>query len=866
MSAPTPPPRWALRLLRGFCHPDYLEDIEGDLMERYQRYVDQYGVKTARRRFVQEVALLFRFNLLRPFPGLTFQFYFPMLRHYFLIALRNVNKQRLYSALNISGLSLGLACFILIILFVQHEYSYDQFFPEAEQIHYVIQRQPNNEYMGSNYFSMTPAGLAPAMKSSFPEVRAATSISTRPALLSREEQHFFEDAMWVDQQFFKVFQLELLQGDTAQALTDPYSIVLSQSLAKKIFGVKNPIGERLVFQQDTSYTVTGVIADFPKTSSFQFSFLINFQSDERFLGERENQVWNNSSYYTFLRMNRQGDVQALNTKLVPLIAEHEREAGFSAPNEFTVHKLSELHLQSHVNMDIGEKGSKKQIRLLTLIGSLILLLACMNYMNLAIAQSIRRAKEVGLRKVIGAYRKQIRNQFFVESILIAFLALGIAMGWVYGLLPYFGQLLEREITFHFWEQTWLLPGLFALVAAVGILAGSYPALYMASLPPVDTLKSKLKGLGGHTGLQRVLITAQYVISITLIICSLVVKEQLDYIQNKELGYNKEHILAIRIHDQSILEDHKALAQALRQHPNVQALTLSSSLPIQVDASTLLQKIEGKDPEEDLRIYDMRATPGLLDVFDIELIAGKAIDMEDASGYLLNETAVRAMGWTPETAIGKTFEDWEKRKVTGVVKDFHMHSMELSVKPLMLRPNLFWLPYLSVKIHPEGLSETLAFLQQSLAEFSPYPFEYQFVDEHFDQLYRAEQRLGESFALFTLLAIIIASLGLFGLAAFHTEMRTKEIGVRKVLGASSGSIVALLTRNVMLMVVLAFGIAIPIAWWSMDQWLQGYVYRVEMPWWVFGLAGAMAIVIAFVTVSYLSIRAAGKNPVHTLRSE
>lgn len=863
------PPAWVDRLLESFCSPHLLEEVQGDLHELFEKWVQKYGVRRAKWLYVLHALKFFRpYSIKR----LSFNNPYAMLKNYFIIAIRNLRKQKLYSFINIGGLAVGLASFLLIMVFVQHELSYDNFYKNADRIHRIVQRQTGNDYLGTDYFAVTPAPLAAVLLDEFSEITNATIVNDQMSLLQLDDQSYWEKGIWADAHFFEVFDFPLLQGNIEIVLAQPYSIVLTSSLAHKIFGEENPLGKTLLFQNEDTYTVTGIMPDLPDNSSLQYEFITTIQSESHFAEQLKQQRWGSNSYYVFFTLAEGINPQQLQTKLAlsGIPQKFQTDNSYPFHDEYYVHALSDLHLQSGINFDIGLKGDKKYIYLFSIIAVLILLLACINYMNLAVARSIKRAREVGLRKVIGAARLQLMFQFLGESILIAFLALLLALALVQVLEPFFSQLVERSITLDFLGNSILLPGLIVLMIAVGIFSGSYPAIFMSRLEPVKVLKGKVDGRTSNVRVQRLLIIGQYAVSIALVMSSLVIYYQLQYMQQKELGYEKEHVVTVGVRDHSLLQNYDVIRNEWLSNSNILAMTASNSLPTNVGSSTIINDEDGSGKEDDLAIYEWRVNYDFLKVFGIELVAGRTFSPEIASdveeGYIINETAAHALGWTPEEAIGKQFTHNGTETVIGVVKDFHMHSMHIAIQPLMIHYGTSWLSNISLKVSPDDLPETITMLEKTVKRFSPYPFDYKFLDEHFDQLYKADVRLGETFGFFTILALLIASLGLFGLAAFTAEQRTKEIGIRKVLGASVRNIVTLLSTDFLRLVALSFLLATPIAWFAMHQWLQDFAYRIDIQWWMFALAGIMAIVIAGFTISYQSIRAAIADPVDSLRNE
>ncbi|GAB5528090.1 MAG: ABC transporter permease [Roseivirga sp.] len=862
----TIPPKLAERLLSWVCKAEYLEEIIGDLYEYHDEILEHSAWKRNLLYWFHTVNFLKPWALKSFSGGQTLNNY-GMLKNYFKITWRSLLRQKLYSSINIGGLAIGLTCFILIFLYVQHERSYDHFYEGSENIYRIYKKNADYEYMGTNKQAYMTVGMAPELVSGFPEVVNATTIKGQSALISVGENHFHQEGMRADTAFFDVFGIELLRGNPQTALSVAESMVITESLAEKLFGEADPLGESVLFHNRWSFIVTGVMADLPTNSSLRYSFITPMLSSGQYTREINGDRWNNFDYYTFLRTAPGADPKALEAKFPQLIDTYHKDYPFQL--SYHAQPIADLHLETEVNSDIGIKGNPQYVSLFSFIAVVVLLLACFNYMNLAIARSIKRAKEVGLRKVIGAVRRQLIFQFIMESVLISFLALLLALVLTSFTLPGFAHWLERPIELNLFQDRWLVPGLLLLTVIVGTVSGSYPALFMSSLKPVDVLKGKTSKKTSGMGLQKVLVIAQYATSIVLVVGSLVISRQFSYIQDKELGYDTDHVVVINMLDRKILEVMDELKAEWLRNPRILGVTATAELPTNVTSGTIARP-EGTTKEEGIEIYRARVDHDYINVFDIELLTGRGFSPDISSDLetsrILNESAARAFGWTPEEAIGKQIREITPKTVIGVVKDFHMHSMHMEIGPLMLMMRDNWFAYMAVKVRPEQLTETLSFLEESVATHSPYPFEYKFLDDKFNELYRAETRLGELFSVFTILAIVIASLGLFGMAAFATGQRKKEIGIRKVLGASVQSITAILASDFVKLVLFGFILAIPIAWFAMDQWLADFAYRIDIEWWMFVLAGGTALVIALLTISSQSIKAALSNPVNCLQYE
>ncbi|MEM9858670.1 MAG: ABC transporter permease [Bacteroidota bacterium] len=866
------PPESFLRFFRWYCHPDYLEDLEGDLLERFERNADRNSIRSAKTGFVKDVIKLFRPGIIRPLYSNQQLNDLGMLKNYITIATRNLLKQKLYSSINIGGLAVGLSCFIMIFIYVQHELSFDNFYSHKDNIYRIYQRQLGNMYQGTDYFAVTPAGLASTFTAESSEVENATSVVQRPVLLTADEASFFESGLWTDKEFFNIFDYEFIKGNARKAFEQPMAIVVTESFATKLFSETNALGRSIVVSShygDHEYNVTGVIKDLPSNSSLQFTYVLNLASDPQYLKSLKNTVWRNSNYQTFCLLKPKADPTALQDQLSDITRKYEGEnENEPAEKAYYIQPLSELHLESNINFDIGLKGNVHYLMLFSGIAIIVLILACVNYMNLAIARSIQRAKEVGLRKVIGAIRRQLIAQFLGESVFIALMALVIAIALSYWLLPYFGLIIERPLRLDLVDNPLLLPILSGLILFVGLFSGSYPSIFMSSLKPVNTLKGQSTHLSPKMKLQSILIVVQYTASIVLIISSLVIYLQFDFIQNKELGYNKDHIIVVNTRSAELRKNFDPVKNELLKQSSILSVSTSNFLPSNIGSSTTVYSTPD-NVEAEITMYNNSVDYDYLKTFGIELAAGRdfSLDLDsDRSNVIINETAAKTLGWTPAEAIGEQFfQGQNPRIVVGVVKDFHMFSMHLAIQPLMLTLRRDYFSYASMKVSPNSIQSTILSIEEAIQQHSKHPFEFQFMDDEFDRLYKADIKLGKIFGTFTVISVLIASLGLFGLAAYTTKQRTKEMGIRKILGASVRTIVSLASQDFLKMVIIGFILSIPIAWFLMDIWLQDYAYHIGLEWWVFAVSGLIAAILSLLTVGSQSIKVSLENPVNTLRS-
>ena len=792
-----------------------------------------------------------------------------MFKNYFKITCRILLRQKVYTIINVGGLAIGIACFIAIFLYISHELSYDRHFRNADSIYRIYSHEQSGAtYLGTDKYATIPLPLATAIKYEFPEVLHLTSFEPQATLLSSQNGSFNEDGLWVDTDFFEVFSFQFAYGNPKTALSQPESIVLTESLAQKLFGDSNPIGKMVSSQirhEVSNFTVTGTIKDPPENTSLKFSFFAPIRSYVYYANE-----WNTSNSHTFMVLTDGTHPKQIEAKMPDLLKKYQVASLWTDyhKEEYLLQPLLEYHLENQVNDDVGIKGNPQQVRIFSIVAVLVLLLGCVNYMNLAIARSMNRTQEVGLRKVIGAKRRQLILQFLGESILLSSIALLVSLTMLAVVLPIFSEFVDRPIELNIFDNKVLLPGLFLLVLVVGFLSGSYPAFFMSKLRPINSLKGTVSMGKTSFYLQKILIVGQYAVSISMIIISLVIYYQYGFIQQKEVGYDKEHIIAIRIQDIPSLEQHQTLKNQWLANPNIQSVTASTELPVNVTSSTVIN-YEGRIDDDPLVIYRLSVDHDFLDTYGIELVAGRDPSKKSTRNLknllFLNESGCKALNWDLDEAIGQEIK--HRGTVMGVVKDFHMLSMHHAIEPLMLQiDNQAWLEYISVKIHPKDLPSTILQLENSVNRISNFPFEYKFLDDTFDQLYKADIHTGKVLGVFTGLSIFIASLGLFGLAVLSANQRTKEIGIRKVLGASISTLIKLMSGDFLMMVLLGFIIASPIAWYFTSKWLAGYTYKITLEWWMFALPGLTVVILAFLTISLQSIKAALNNPVDCLRDE
>ena len=789
-----------------------------------------------------------------------------MLKNYLKIAFRNLRKNPGYSSINILGLSIGLSCFIVIMAYIHYETNFDQFHEKADRTYRVVVQQPDNFYLGTNHFAVTPAPLENAITQDFPEVETATTIGKRSLYLSVEDRAFNESGIIASPSFFDVFTFPLFEGDPQTALTSPNSIVLTKNLANKIFGEKPAIGKTITRKDGMEFTVTGIIEKVPENSHFTFDFITPASSDEQYAKNVEE--WRNSGWFTYIVLKDGTDATQLQSKFPEFIAKYS-----STDYKYYLQPLTDIHLRSNINFELSANNNITYIYIFVGIAILVLLLAAVNYMNLAVAQSIKRSKEVGLRKVIGAHRGQLIIQFLSESLLSALLALFLALLLSDLVLPLFVELVERPLSLSFLQYPTYLAIILGSTLISGLISGSYPAFFITHLQPNEALKGTHQKKSRHFNLRNLLIVGQFATSIILVVGSIVIYQQMQYVQTTEMGYDREHILTLSIQDRQLNQKFDLIRQKLMQYPGIEEVSASLHLPNSIDAQTVIQGWEGsEDSEHEQPIYITGAGYNFIDLYDMEILAGRNFSKDissdtTAGAYLINETAAKALGWSIDSAVGKSISAWAgKGTVVGVVKDFHMHSLHMQIEPLtiFLAPNEF--NYISLKLQGNNLSETVNYATKTLTDFSGFPVSYSFLDDVFDDQYKSEIKLNKIITYFTLLALFIACLGLFGLSAYSAEQRTKEIGIRKVLGASVTGIVSLVSKDFIKLILISFLIAAPVGYFIMQQWLKDFTYKTNIGMDVFLVSGFGIILIAVFTVSWQSIKAALTNPVKSLKSE
>lgn len=787
-----------------------------------------------------------------------------MFRNYLKLAFRNLSRQKAYSIINISGLAIGLASSLIILLWVQDEKSYDTFHANADRTYRITATA------GDLSVAITPTPVGPAIQERSPEIIYNTRVFKESGVMLHNGDVKFNEpnTFYAEPSLFDVFDFELLHGDKKTALNDVRSVIVSEATAIKYFGTTDVLGKTIMKRIDEQFTITGVLAKPQGHSHLQFDVIFPFAHLATWYSNLKDNQWDNFDIYTYVVFNKTVDGAFLDDfgkKLTELYTEHDKKLQV----QFSVQKLTDIHLHSQLMAEVSPNGSYQYVAALTVIAVVIVFIGCINFMNLATARSVRRAKEVGLRKVAGAVRAQLVTQFLGESILITFLSLIIALVLAALALPFVNELVSKQLGINFADLR-LLSAIGAASIFTGLVSGIYPALVLSGFTPIKVLKKDVKSGAGGSVFRNSLVIMQFVISIVLLVGTAVIYQQLTFIRARDIGYNKENLIYTNIQgwDQGRQARWRAAFQSRTETANV---TLTNDVPTDLVSGSAGVEWQGKDPGMQPIFADLFVDENFVPVFNMKMASGRNFNHEirgDSNNFMINETAARIMGFTPETAIGQKLKmnDNLTGQIVGVIKDFNFKPLRQAIEPMILRPNT-WGNIVVIKAEAGKVKETIAAMEDVWkSQETVYPFSYDFIDQDLEDLYKSERQIGTLFTAFSLLAILISCLGLYGLSAYIAEQRTREIGIRKALGASITSIIYLLTRRFVIPVLAAMVIAAPLAWYAMSQWLNDFAYKIDFNWLYVVAAGMLALVISLVTVSYESVKAAKVNPVKSLRTE
>lgn len=789
-----------------------------------------------------------------------------MIRNFFKIAVRNLWKYKGYSFLNIFGLAIGITCSLLIFFWVSHEKSMNAFHSNGKNLYTLYERQFYDGKIESGYF--TPGPLADEIKRVIPEIKFASAfVWNEMSTFSVGEKMIKKETNAAGKDFFKMFSYPLLEGKPESALATPASIALSKKMAEEFFGsAKEAIGKSIRYQNKIDYTVTAVYDNLPSTSSFKFDCLVNWHSFlER---ERWAKDWGNNGPSCFIQLRENANPTLVANKIKKFLDNYNKDQSDAFRIELGMQRFDEMYLHSTFRQGYPDGGRIEYVKLFSIVAIFILAIACINFMNLTTARSARRSKEIGVRKVVGALRWALIRQFISEAILLTFFAMVLALMIVLLVLPAFNTLTGKDISFPYGSVTfWLL--LLGLTVATGFISGSYPALLLSSFKPIRVLKGTMKFSTGAAWFRKGLVVFQFALSTLLIIGTIVVAKQVSYVQRMNLGYDRENLIYIPL-DGELRTKYQLFKQQAASIKGVAEITRITESPTQMENGTGGVKWEGKDPNNMVMFTQAAVGYDFTKTMKLQMTDGRDFSKDfptDSVAYILNETALKKIGY--QNPIGKPLTFWQKKgTIVGVLKDFHFNSMHTPINPLILRlgENYDWGMAL-IRIDAGKTKQALAGLEKLHKSMNPsFPFTYQFSDDVYQKLYKSEQMVEGLSNWFAFLAIFISCLGLLGLAMFTAEQRTKEFGIRKVLGASVSSLFTLLSKDYLILVSVAFVVASPLAYFAMHKWLQNFAYRTDLPWWIFLIAGVLALAIALITVSFQAVRAATANPIRSLRSE
>jgi putative ABC transport system permease protein len=808
-----------------------------------------------------------------------------MLKNYFKIAFRNLMKYKIISSINLFGLTVGLTCCLLILAYILNELSYDKYNANADRIYRVTRTFNNQDGVVSLRLSTIAPAFGPYLVNDFPDIQKMTRLLNNGQTSMRyREKLFTEEVYFADENLFDVFSVKVTEGNPKTALTVPFTVMLDEEMAKKYFGNEDPMNKSIRFNNQFNVKVSGIYKAFPSNAHIHPAVMVSFNTlnDTTVYGaEGLRTSWGNNSFFTYLLMPENYPVKNMIAQFPSFLDKHMPHSNYNGldPSKFTslgLQKLTDIHLYSHTDYEAEPNGDIKRVYIFSIVALFILLIACINYMNLSTARSALRAREIGIRKVIGARKKELILQFLGESVLLCWIAIILAGLFTFLALPWINKIANQQFSFSILLRWQILVPLFIAPFFIGIISGIYPALFMSSFQPIKTLKGLFKTSGSNISFRQILVTTQFAISIILIITTAIVFQQLQYMQKKSLGYDKDHVVLIP-YGNDLGKQYPAFRTELLRNAGFKDVGRSSRVPTGRLLDNMGAYVVSGDSLQPVNtdIKFINVDYDFMPVYGIKFLAGRNFSREystDTASFVLNESAIKALGWrTAQNSIGKDFKYGnQKGHVIGVINDFNFESMHQEIVPMvfvMFPPSQAYYNDASIKVSGNNINASLAYLEKTWRRMFPEaPYQYNFLDERFAKLYESEQKQGTIFVSFACIAIFIACLGLFGLSAFAISQRIKEIGIRKVLGANVTGIVTLLSKDFLKLVAIAALVAFPVAWFIMHNWLKDFAYRISIEWWVFLAAGILAALIALITVSFQAIKAAVANPVKSLRTE
>jgi putative ABC transport system permease protein len=860
------PPKLFLRFFRWYCHPKLVDHIEGDLLEDYGDRLKKSGKRKADIRFIIDVFLLFRPGIIRPTEGYRNLNTYGMYKSYFVIGWRNLVRNKTFSFINICGLALGMACSLIIMLWVLDEKGMDAFHENNDNLFVVFHRDYHDGIIGGGYAN--PGLLAEETKEIYPEVKLATSLSLAQLnAFEANNKTLKETGSFASPEFFSVFSFPLLAGTKESALKTTSDIAISRKMAQDFFGsVEAAYGKSLQYQNRKDLRISAVFEDLPSNTSMKFDCLLNWQT---FLDENDwAKNWGNNCALTYVVLHPDTDVSSFENKLQDFFDRHEEAQSETYKVKLGLQKYSEQYLNSQMENGEFVGGRIQYINLFSIIAVFIVLIACINSMNLTTAYSLKRSKEIGVKKVVGAFKSALVNQFIGEAILTTLLAFVAGLIIVVSILPVFNSITQKHIQIPIGQPYfWLSIGTAAIL--IGCISGSYPAFYQSAFSPIKALRGVLRFGSSALWFRRGLVVFQFVLSIMLITGTIVVSKQVAYVQAANLGYDRENLIYIPL-EGDLGAKYKVFKDLSRDINGVKMISRATEKPTRINNGTGGVEWEGKGPNSFLEFTQVAVGYDFIKTMGMEMEKGRDLSPEfksDSAGYIVNQEALKLINY--DDPIGKPLTLWDTRgSIVGVVKDFHFNSLHTNIGPLLLRlgeeARGGWA---IIRIEAGKTKEALAGLEKINKELNPkFPFTYQFSDEEYQKLYANEQVVSKLSNAFAFLAIVISCLGLLGLTMFTTEKRTKEIGIRKILGAPMVSLFNLLSKELFMLILIAFVLASPLAWYVMNDWLQAYAYKIEITIWIFIFAGMLTVLIALVTIGFQTMKALLINPVKSLRSE
>ena len=803
-----------------------------------------------------------------------------MFKSYLKQTWRSITKNKTYSFLNIIGLSAGLTCFVFIALWVSDEVSYDKFNTNYDRIVRLVSTAKTETGISESAVSGAP--MAKALKDDYAEVENTVRLRMREEIVTHKDQQVLQPGILLtDPSFFDVFSYDITSGDAATALSEPYSIILTESTAKKYFGDADPIGQTLLLNMydstgyGASFKITGVMPDPPKNAHFTFNMLASFKTIE--VADPDILTvdgWGDGSYYTYLLLKKGVDHKAFSKKITHFYGKYIGDLFniWKLIYSYKLQPLSDIHLRSNLQYEIGPTGNITQVYIFSTIGVFILLLAAINYTNLATARAAGKAKEVGIKKVVGAGKKQLILQYLSESVLMAIIALLLSFLFSFLLQPFFSDVTGKDLSL--FSSPLLLIFLLGVTIFLGVLSGLYPAMILSAFKPAVVLKGSFKSSDKGILLRRTLVVSQFVITIILISGIIIIYSQMSFIKHKDLGFNKDALIFLRVHGNTdVVKGYDAFKNELKSNTLVSGVTTSNSMIGGGLSSGGSETIDNNGAPLQVNTSRLRVDADYFDVYGIKLLAGKGFSSnapkDSTRQVILNKMAVKKFGWkNNETAIGKPFKmGGQKGIVVGVTNDFHYNSLQQAIEPLAIYALDGHFSRITLKVDIKKAGKAIALIESTWKKhFSSPLFDYDFLSQQIKEQYQAEERFSKIFLYFSILSLLIACLGLYGLISYTIFQKTKEIGIRKILGATANGIAAMLSGNFLKLVLVACFISIPVAWYIMNMWLQDFAYRINLSWWMFGAAGVLVLVIALITISFQAIKAAIANPVRSLRTE